>query len=267
MEDTTLGSPDRHVRGPRRAGPIHLGLLLGILLLVCSGPLGAQEGGRLPMKLYATEQGLSSEVVAAVVQDRDGVIWAGTDAGLHFFNGRSFQILPMDLPSAVVWDLFADADGSLWVATRNGLIRIRGSQSMLFGEDRGLPKGQVSRVARDARGRLWVLGAGGLHVLDGDQRFVPAPPLPEPAPATQLYAQPDLDAIWVLAGPRLWRMDGAGRWISEPVPAMAPQETSVGFAVDGSGQWWLRTSARLWRKPAGGEWILARPHMEGGATV
>ena len=219
------------------------------------------------MKLYATEQGLSSEVVAAMVQDRDGVIWAGTDAGLHFFNGRSFQILPMDLPSAVVWDLFADADGALWVATRNGLIRIRGSQSTPFGPDQGLPKGQANRVARDARGRMWVLGAGGLHVLEGDQRFVPAPPLPEPAPVTQMYAHPSLESVWAIAGPRLWRLDGSGRWVAEPVPAMGPQETAVGFAVDGSGQWWLRTSIRLWRKPAGGDWALVRPHVEGGATV
>jgi ligand-binding sensor domain-containing protein len=39
---------------------------------------------------FTVEDGLSSNVVNAVIQTRDGFLWIGTDAGLDRFDGRHF---------------------------------------------------------------------------------------------------------------------------------------------------------------------------------
>src|ERR1700722_17216303 len=39
---------------------------------------------------YTVEDGLSSNVVNAILQMRDGLLWIGTDAGLDRFNGSHF---------------------------------------------------------------------------------------------------------------------------------------------------------------------------------
>ena len=73
------------------------------------------------------EQGLSDQRVQAIVQDRAGFIWFGTNNGLNRYDGYSvvaFRNDPMDpysLSNNVVTSLYEDGSGTLWVGTRSGL--------------------------------------------------------------------------------------------------------------------------------------------------
>jgi len=243
-------------------------LLLFCLWLWGIPTLHAQGPGRLPLRIYGVQQGMASEVVGAMSQDAQGLIWAGTEAGLHFFNGQTFEPFPGDLPSQTVLDLFPDPDGSLWVATQGGLVRIRRGRSTTFGPKDGVPKGRVQSVARDAQGHLWVLTTSGLRVEVDGKVFGPAPALPSTEPPSLLFAHPTLSGAWVVAGRDIWWWDPvAARWKAQATPPMDRAEAFLGIALDGTGQAWLRTSEDLWRRTPDGPWKLSRAHLEGGFSV
>src|ERR1700729_1597097 len=79
---------------------------------------------------FTVEDGLSSNVVNAILQTRDGFLWIGTDAGLDRFNGRHFTPIyfrgPRSTPQGIVSSLAEGPDGDLWIGTSAGLARIAG---------------------------------------------------------------------------------------------------------------------------------------------
>ena len=71
---------------------------------------------------YSAMDGLGSDLVGAVVQDRDGSFWIGTLGGLtHFANGSFTNYTTQQgLSSNVITALYQDADGTLWIGTDGG---------------------------------------------------------------------------------------------------------------------------------------------------
>src|ERR1700751_615856 len=77
---------------------------------------------------FTVEDGLSSNVVNAILQTRNGFLWIGTDAGLNRFNGRHFTPIyfrgTKSTPQGVVSTLAEAPDGDLWIGTSAGQVRI-----------------------------------------------------------------------------------------------------------------------------------------------
>jgi signal transduction histidine kinase/ligand-binding sensor domain-containing protein len=129
---------------------------------------------------FSVEDGLSSNVVNAILQTRDGFLWIGTDAGLNRFDGRHFTPIyfrgPKSTPQGIVSALAEGPDGDLWVGTSAGLVRI--SRRAFDQFDRSLsvfyhPGAGISdeitclHVSRD--GTLWVGTSAGLYRFVGNQ--------------------------------------------------------------------------------------------------
>ena len=239
-----------------------------LFTLLLGSSLFSQGAGSLPLRIYGVQQGMASEVVSALAQDSQGLIWAGTEAGLHFFNGQTFEPFPGDLPSQMVLDILPDADGSLWVATQGGLAWLGQGRSASFGPEQGIPKGRVQALARDGQGHFWVLTTSGLLVETGPKRFGPAPELPSNDLPSLLFAHPTLPGAWVVAGRGLWHWDSQDvKWKALDAPTMVREEAILGLTLDGTNQMWLRTSRNLWRCQPGGTWQLSRGRLEGGFSV
>lgn len=87
------------------------------LFLACLPPYFAQE--YIPqVQQYGVEQGMPHHVVRAILQDRRGFIWVGTDQGLSRFDGYRFDSwnkLDNGLQFNKVDDIFEDPDGLLWL--------------------------------------------------------------------------------------------------------------------------------------------------------
>ena len=66
--------------------------------------------------------GLPSDYVQAVYQDRFGFLWFGTDAGLARYDGRHVVTFTADdgLPDPFVYAVGEDRAGVLWVGTFSG---------------------------------------------------------------------------------------------------------------------------------------------------
>jgi ligand-binding sensor domain-containing protein/signal transduction histidine kinase len=126
---------------------------------------------------YTASEGLPSNETGPILQDSQGVIWAGTlDAGLAHFDGRRF--LKMNtrdgLPSNVIRTLEEDADHSLWVGTENGLARVvSGRVVARYHESDGLPSADIRALFRSKDGSMWVGTSKGLATYSHGQWSIP----------------------------------------------------------------------------------------------
>lgn len=124
---------------------------------------------------YTKRDGLPSEMLSDLFEDRRGRLWAGTaDAGFFRFTadaGPSPLVVDSTfdvahgLPSHWVFRLFETSDGQFWIATANGLVRFfqtadqGGRRFRSYGERSGVTDFQILSVTDDLGGNLW-LGSG-----------------------------------------------------------------------------------------------------------
>jgi signal transduction histidine kinase/ligand-binding sensor domain-containing protein len=238
-----------------------LSLTLASLCLLL--PLPAQVPGSFPVRRYGTEQGLGSVVVSALVQDPAGRLWAGTEGGLSYFDGKRFSLFTGPLPNGFIQNLSVDTDGAVWVATDTGLARIQHGQSEVFGEAEGIPRGPIEEALRDAEGHLWVLTSKGIRVQQTRHGFSSPTPWPGRELPVHLFADPSLSGVWAITPRAIWHWREHA-WTRVQPPRMAAGEVLIDIAVDGDGDLWVRSISSLWRLPATGTrtWTTAR--MVGG---
>jgi two-component system sensor histidine kinase ChiS len=122
----------------------------------------------LRFERISTEQGLSQNTVNAILQDREGFIWFGTEGGLNRYDGYQFTIYqhdpdsPKSLGNDTVFALFEDHAGILWVGTGNGLDRYDPATASFAhythdANDPGsLSASFVLAIYQDRAGALWI---------------------------------------------------------------------------------------------------------------
>jgi len=126
-----------------------------------------------------TADGLSHNIVYAIAQDHQGLLWFGTQDGLDRYDGYTFTVFrhlrsnPQSLVHNTIQSLTVDRVGVLWVGTAGGLDR--------YDRDTGhfvhYPEifESVTIIYEDREGTLWVGTAGsGLFRYDRqNDRFTP----------------------------------------------------------------------------------------------
>ena len=91
-----------------------------ILFFLSLASLSPAFGIPSQFRHYTVENGLSSNAVQCLLQDRTGYIWCGTSDGLNRFDSRHFKTfrhIPGDTASLgnnVIHSLFEDSKGNLW---------------------------------------------------------------------------------------------------------------------------------------------------------
>lgn len=126
-----------------------------------------------------TEQGLSSNVINCVFQDKDGFMWFGTDAGLNRYDGfkiRNYNYGPNvtnGLSNGVIKSLNQDRNGLIWIGTEWGLNSLDPVTDRityyLSVEDSlsTLTNNTISSIVEDKDGILWIGTISGLNKLVG----------------------------------------------------------------------------------------------------
>src|SRR5687768_10333968 len=75
------------------------------------------------------EEGLSSENITVLYQDRKGFIWIGTAEGLNKYDGYTFTkykfdpLDPFSLSQNLIYTIFEDKEGFIWLGTYEGLCK------------------------------------------------------------------------------------------------------------------------------------------------
>ena len=117
-------------------------------------------------RTWQVEQGLPQNKVTAVVQTRDGYLWAGTYNGLARFDGVRFTVFDEnntpELRGSRVTSLFEDADDTLWIGTESGDVSQykygRFAVVPLHANWRG---GKIYAITADDAGDVWLLNEAG----------------------------------------------------------------------------------------------------------
>ncbi|WP_330164105.1 ligand-binding sensor domain-containing protein, partial [Xanthomonas translucens] len=200
-------------------------LLLMILLCACCATGAPLAQAALPVSeravterptlaRWTTHEGLPHNLVHALAQDRDGLLWVGTWEGVARFDGRSFTVFDrQNTPGMEMSGVFAivpEADGGVLIGTAyDGVFRYYGGRWEHLGDARA----QRLRVASMLRGRdgtLWVGSEDGLFRIEADGRLsATAVALPN-GRITALLQQPD-GGVLVGTAQGLFRLDPAMR--------------------------------------------------------
>ena len=121
--------------------------------------------------LIASEQGLPSNQVRALLADSQGALWMGTTLGLlRLKQGVSTEFTSAQgLPREYVLSLLQDRDGRVWVGTDKGMAWFNGETERF--EAVALRDGaeSVFGMVEDAAGGLWLASDRGLIYRKGNQ--------------------------------------------------------------------------------------------------
>ncbi len=132
---------------------------------------------------FGSEQGLPKGPVRAILQDREGTLFVGTDAGLCELDGESgrFRVYvhdssdPHSLSHNRVLSLYEDRGGVIWVGTYDGISKWNPAMGS-FPQYSAMPK-KATRLSHEyvtsfvegRKGEIWVGTHGGLNRLAPDR--------------------------------------------------------------------------------------------------
>jgi signal transduction histidine kinase/ligand-binding sensor domain-containing protein/CheY-like chemotaxis protein/HPt (histidine-containing phosphotransfer) domain-containing protein len=153
---------------------------LAVLLLLALGGAALATAPRPTLRFehLSVAEGMAQESVLAVVQDRDGFMWFGTQNGLSRFDGyrvinyRAVPGKPRALSNNWVRVLHLDRHGRLWLGTDGGLNLfdpITQSFTLFTPEEtarRGNGNRHINAIVGDGDDGLWIGTNDGLQHFD-----------------------------------------------------------------------------------------------------
>jgi ligand-binding sensor domain-containing protein len=122
------------------------------------GLISRQDGKFLSL---TTKDGLASDYVRSVVEDRRGHLWIVTDLAVSHWDGFRFVPVPEPLKTPRA-GIVEDREGALWFYSSRGLWRLQGEELVNFSVADGLPSLEVANMALDESGTVWIGTSRGL---------------------------------------------------------------------------------------------------------
>jgi signal transduction histidine kinase/ligand-binding sensor domain-containing protein len=254
---------------------------------------------------FTAKDGLLSDFVFALFEDREGDIWAGSSRGLERFRKGAFTPVAMGLSARIrfvaatrdtsVWsgagtveivrlrpgrqdtissghltvDLFADASGVVWSFNRNEILQFNGRRFVPVSLK---PKEtqqtlEISDVVVDRDGVVWVFEgvSGQLHRLDG-HRLVQVAQLPPPARVAGNLLSDRRGRLWIAQRNRIAMYDRGRLQVFGPAEGVGLGLVSH-VVEDRAGSIWATTDGGFSRFEGGHfRAILSRQAVPGGAV-
>ena len=139
--------------------------------------VSAQELVPLHFESYTINDGISQGFISAILQDKQGFMWFGTNDGLNKYDGYSFTVFrhnpanPNSMAGDDISCLFEDSQQRLWIGVRgkgidvfdpgrNSFKHIRQSNSG------GLRSNFVLSIHEDKTGVFWIRSREGIDRLE-----------------------------------------------------------------------------------------------------
>ncbi len=223
------------------------GFRIGIIALLASFGVRAQH---LPVRHYGAAEGLNSLGAQALVRDRAGFLWVGTQNGLFYFNGRSFiehRTQGQPVTRDYIETLFEDASGAIWIGTRTEVLRMVNfrPETVALGPRVGATGSQPFAAGPD--GSVFIASPAGLAQWSG-----PGQPLRwrRRGPVDGVYYDVPSQALWWGERGKLWRETAQGVTSFGPEAGL-PEAEWESFTIAPDGALWARSNQLLRYRPAG----------------
>jgi ligand-binding sensor domain-containing protein len=136
---------------------------------------------------FTVTNGLNSNRVNCILEDKDGKIWIGTEAGVCLYDGKTFARVQIPLrknmpPNKVrnthnVFSIMQDKSGKLWFATIDGVYIYDGKTFTPFIVDEGgsgfiSSNHNVEYILEDKTGNIWFGGRNNEGVFRYDGKTI-----------------------------------------------------------------------------------------------
>lgn len=107
------------------------------------------------LKVYDDKNGLSGNIVRAIVQSEKGEYFIGCfDEGLHLLKGDSaYRVLPHE-KIGEIFHLESTEEG-IWIGSSKGLLLYHDETLTNFAEEGVIPEGPITHISKDKEGNLW----------------------------------------------------------------------------------------------------------------
>jgi len=196
----------------------------------------------VPWQPPAGEQ-LPSNNIISLLAARDGTLWIGTLQGLASWKDSKLILYP-ELAGQVVPALLEDRDGGVWAGAAQvptgRLCEIHSGRIRCHGEDGSLGRGVLS-LYEDSRGNLWAGARTGLwRRRPGLPKLYP---MPDPTPEIRSLIEGDNGAL-LLSMPNGIRQFLDGKTDTYPLPATRMQFKPASLLRDRDGSLWIGTRDR-----------------------
>tara|TARA_B110000503_G_scaffold34913_1_gene57056 strand:+ start:10010 stop:13123 length:3114 start_codon:yes stop_codon:yes gene_type:complete len=153
---------------------------------------------------------LQQPTVTAIHRDKEGILWIGTQQGLHRFDGATVTVFNANaenrrwIPDSEIKDITDDTDGNVLVATASGIILTWNRQAERFDSLSPFENRDDTRLVRlvvASSGDIWVLTKRGLTLYDpkfnNTAEWVNEPRLIEIVGRPQAIVEDERGNIWV----------------------------------------------------------------------
>lgn len=185
-------------------------LCLFVVILLAFTTYAQALGDNIRFKHITLEQGLSQQAVLAVLQDKQGYMWIGTQEGLNRFDGYQFNVFSHDardsntIGSDWIYSIVESNDNELWLGTTAGISVLDSERASfrhyksIVANPRSLSDNNVSVLFKDSRGNIWVGTDKGLnrYIVETDN-FVVTPLTAMPAAKIWSIVEDHHGKLWV----------------------------------------------------------------------
>jgi signal transduction histidine kinase/DNA-binding response OmpR family regulator/streptogramin lyase len=234
--------------------------LCTFLILACLQSHAQQD---LTFTSLTTKNGLSSNVVNAIIKDSYGWVWFATSDGLNRFDGTNFTVYrhrdsdTTSLPVNEILALYEDKFGRLWIGTGGGsLVYYDRTHDTFHQYNQGstwkkLQTEPILAITGDHLDRLWVSGFNGLRIIELKSNKIIHLPLNNKGPIVALGLFEDSKhRMWAGSNSGLYRFN-LDNGTSKQYVHSDEDKSSIGpgivkgIAEDSSGRMWFGTSNGL----------------------
>ena len=245
-----------------RAGHIWFGTIRGGLYRYdpAADPSSRQfdpsKTGSSPFTLFTTADGLANDMILCMMQDKDGMIWIGTDEGVsrydpskrHTHGSKVFTNFTTadGLCGNSVNSIVQDAQGRIWFGTRGGesgdACYYDGQSCTLVTNALGSRFSNVRMILEDQHGVIWIGGEDGLYRYE---------PLNATATGGRFMTAITKDFIGYIFEDKagsLWLSQGHGhrfslhRYDGKTSVSIASRDMIFGITEDRNGNIWFGTT-------------------------
>jgi signal transduction histidine kinase/ligand-binding sensor domain-containing protein len=239
------------------AKSLYISRILLFSVLICGGVIQIRAAPpNYFVRTWQAEQGLPQNKVMAVVQTRDGYLWAGTYSGLARFDGVHFSVFDdsntPELRNSRVTSLFETRDGTLWIGDESGQVtQYKNGRFEAVEFHPAWNSGKIYDMGADESGDIWLLNEFGqlARLRDG---LVLTPEAGVAANLVGMTRSAD-GKIWVARDGRVSVLEHGQLHPLQFAEAMTNTYV-LGIGASADGGLWVTDDQRI-RKWMGGKWV------------